>query len=308
MPDVLDEMFGRMTIERSWYAGVRATSPWAFSADAAPVARLIVITAGDCVMTSPALDAPLALTAGDCVIVQAGVGLALLDDLSSPLVRCDGLTFDDGQQTLLDGGGIATEMHTGRFSLDIDADTMMGSLPPVMRIRLDDQTHASIRATLALMAMELHQRSIGVGTVAGRLADVLFIQVLRAWIETAEASSLGWLSALRVPQLDAALRVLHADLSYPWTVAELAHSAAMSRSSFAALFKSVTGESPLSYLTRWRVYRAKMLLRSTSLSVLEVAVEVGYESDTALSRAFRRVEDISPGAWRRMQQDADQAA
>ena len=108
---------------------------------------------------------------------------------------------------------------------------------------------------------------------------------------------------MRVPELRTALIAMHGDLAHTWTVAEVAKLSLMSRSSFAALFKAVTGDSPLAYLTRWRIYRAKTLLCDSSMSVLEVAVAVGYESDTALNRAFRKLDEMPPGAWRRDQRN-----
>jgi AraC-like DNA-binding protein len=92
---------------------------------------------------------------------------------------------------------------------------------------------------------------------------------------------------------------MHGDLARGWTVETLAREAGLSRSTFAATFKAVTGDSPLEYLTRWRIYRAKVLLRGSELSLMEIAERVGYETDTALSRAFRRFEGVAPGQWRR---------
>jgi len=140
-----------------------------------------------------------------------------------------------------------------------------------------------------------------VGSIIDRLADVLFIQVLRAWCMTERAVGIGWIAALRVPALASAMRAMHSDLARSWTVEELSREAMMSRSAFAALFKEVVGEAPLTYLTAWRVYRAKAFLKDTQLSLLEIAMLVGYESGTALSRAFRRFEPDPPGVWRRRQ-------
>jgi AraC-like DNA-binding protein len=305
--DVLDDMLGRPSMQGTWFAGVRGTSPWALSSEAKPVARLIVVTSGECLLTSTALVSPMRLAEGDCVIVQAGVSFVLQDDVSSQPVRCDQLSFDDRRQASLDGGGAVTEIQTGRFTMDA-ADLLMDSLPPIMRIRLDDQADSSIRTTLQLMSMESLPSSIGAGTVSGRLADILFIQVLRAWCDSEQGAHVGWLAALQTPELGTALRAMHRDLAHPWTVAELAALSLMSRSTFAALFKSVTGVSPLVYLTRWRVQRAKALLSDSSMSVLDVAIAVGYESDTALNRAFRKFEQIPPGAWRRRRHDLATAA
>ncbi len=308
MEDVLDGMLERLTIKDSWYASVRGTSPWAFSSAAIPLPRLIVVTSGECVFTSGAISEPITLIAGDCVIVQAGVDLVLQDKLSTRPVDCHGLAFNDRRQALIHGGGSATEMHTGRFSLDIDASTLLlGSLPPVMRIRLGQQADLSVRLVLQLMASESAQ-SVGAQAITGRLADVLFIQVLRAWCMSNYGSHVGLVAALRVPELRSALAAVHDDLAHPWTVAELARLSLMSRSSFAALFKAVTGDSPLVYLTRWRVYHAKTLLRDSDMSIFEVALAVGYDSDRAFGRAFRKYERIAPGAWRRQQNSGLTAA
>ena len=125
------------------------------------------------------------------------------------------------------------------------------------------------------------------------------MQAVRAWCATEGAHAIGWLAGLKDRRLGAAVRAMHGDLARPWTVETLAREAGLSRSSFAAAFKAVTGETPLDYLTGWRMYRAKVLLRESDLQLKEIAACVGYETDTALSRAFRRSEGVAPGEWRR---------
>ncbi len=170
---------------------------------------------------------------------------------------------------------------------------------PPKRGQLDEPDAHALRATLDLIDSEIATAGMGVDSIVDRLADVLFVQALRAWCNSEQGTGIGWVAALKVRPLAAAMGAMHSDLAHPWTVAELARVAAMSRSAFAALFKAVTGDSPLTYLTCWRVYRAKTLLRDTDLPLTEIAVGVGYDSDTALSRAFRRFEPLPPGAWRR---------
>src|SRR6202020_1509439 len=107
------------------------------------------------------------------------------------------------------------------------------------------------------------------------------------------------LAGLMDDRLAVSIRAMHGDLARGWTVETLAREAGLSRSAFAATFKAVTGDTPLDYLTGWRMYRAKVLLRGSALSLMEIAARVGYDTDTALSRAFRRFEGIAPGEWRR---------
>lgn len=306
MRDALDDLLGRMHVEGSWYAGLRAGAPWAMSFTVAPLARLVIVAEGRTVLTSPDVERPMELSAGDCVVVQAGVGFSLQDRLGRATVRCESV-FEQAVhgEAVFGGSGEVTAIQSGRFSFDASAaERLMPLLPPILRIRLDEDRSAAVRATLGLIAAESYEDGMGVGSVIDRLADVLFIQVLRAWCTTELGVGVGWIAALRVPPLAEALRAMHGDLARQWTVEELAREAAMSRSAFAALFKEVVGESPLSYLTAWRIYRAKLLMKDTELSLLEIALQVGYESDTALSRAFRRFAEVPPGVWRRNQRRA----
>ncbi|GAA5165726.1 MULTISPECIES: helix-turn-helix domain-containing protein [Amycolatopsis] len=136
---------------------------------------------------------------------------------------------------------------------------------------------------------------------------MLFVQALRAACSDVGSGTIGWLAALRDPQLATAIHELHVNLDHPWAVEALARTAGMSRSAFAALFKEKTGDAPLGYLTAWRLYRTKTLLRDTSLSVQEIAVRVGYQTGTALSRVFLRREGVTPGAWRKRGQGSHSA-
>ena len=205
--------------------------------------------------------------------------------------RHEVVNTDPAQELFVASGGDGTFDQTA-------AEPLMRLLPPIMRIQLDEPDAHALRATLDLIDSEIATAGIGVDSIVDRLADVLFVQALRAWCNSEQGTGIGWVAALKVRPLAAAMGAMHSDLAHPWTVAELARVAAMSRSAFAALFKAVTGDSPLTYLTCWRVHRAKTLLRDTDLPLTEIAVR-GYDSDTALSRAFRRFEPLPPGAWRR---------
>ena len=132
-----------------------------------------------------------------------------------------------------------------------------------------------------------------------RLADVLFIQIVRGHLATLDPEASGWLSALGDAQIGAALGLIHESPESAWTVQSLASSAGMSRSAFASRFTRLVGEPPLHYLTRWRMQKAQSLLRDGRASLSDVAARVGYDSEAAFSKAFKRAVGAAPGAYRR---------
>jgi AraC-like DNA-binding protein len=140
----------------------------------------------------------------------------------------------------------------------------------------------------------------GSGIVANRLAEVLFIQTIRAHTASAaDCSNPGWLRSIFDPQIGAALKSIHENVDHPWTVESLAEAAGMSRSAFAAHFKDLLGQAPLEYVTEWRMQKAVRLLQQPDKKLLEIAKRVGYESDAAFSKAFKRVLGVTPGEHRR---------
>jgi AraC-like DNA-binding protein/uncharacterized protein YaiE (UPF0345 family) len=302
--DPVDDILTTLNVENSWYVHVNAKAPWGITFDTAVQARLVIVARGTCWLTSDTIPEPQRLNAGDCFIVQADTEFSLQDELGRRTVHCDRVFADSVGHTAEWGGdGQATEIISGRFSFDeVAAEPLFAILPPVLQLSLDDATAKVLRATLELIALESLEAGIGSNLVTSRLADVLFVQALRAWCNSDGGGNIGWLAALRDPQLASAMQALHSDLSRSWTVAGLAREAGLSRSAFAVAFKSKTGQTPLDYLASWRMYRAKTYLRDSQLSLLEIAVRVGYDTDTALSRAFRRREGVAPGTWRKRAQ------
>jgi AraC-like DNA-binding protein len=128
---------------------------------------------------------------------------------------------------------------------------------------------------------------------------VVFVQLLRAWVERLPTGEGGWLGAMRDPQIGAALGLIHREPQRPWTIAALAAAVGSSRSPFAARFSSLVGEPPLAYLTRWRMQSATAMLSDGGLTVSEIAERVGYDSVPAFSKAFKRRLGSSPSSWRR---------
>jgi transcriptional regulator GlxA family with amidase domain len=160
-----------------------------------------------------------------------------------------------------------------------------------------------LQKTLELLASEMDASKPGSEPgseiAVRRLADLLLIQALRAHIAASPENRTGWMYALSDAHIGAALNSMHKRIEHPWTVASLASEAGMSRSAFAQRFKELMSESPLEYLTRWRMYRGSDLLRESDRKLADVAQAVGYDSDGAFHKAFKRVLGIAPGEYRR---------
>jgi len=135
--------------------------------------------------------------------------------------------------------------------------------------------------------------------VITRLADILVIQILRAWIARDPAAQTGWLGALQDPQIGRAIALVHREPGHEWSVATLANEVAMSRSAFAARFTELLGEPVMRYIARWRMHVALTSLKEETTPLGELAERLGYDSEAAFSRAFKRVIGVAPGAIRR---------
>jgi AraC-like DNA-binding protein len=176
------------------------------------------------------------------------------------------------------------------------ARDLVAILPPVVHV---DAGSERIQGALRLMAAEARALRPGGEAIITRLADILVIQAIRAWMDTDPAARTGWLGALQDPQIGRALALIQRDPARDWTVASLARELAMSRSAFAARFTELVGEPAMQYVTRWRMNVAFDALRDGGATVGELAARLGYRSEAAFARAFKRVVGLPPGAVRR---------
>jgi AraC-like DNA-binding protein len=172
-------------------------------------------------------------------------------------------------------------------------------LPDLVIVRSSDSATSGLMRTLEALREESTTDRAGSPAVITRLAEVLVLQTLRAWIESNQGLTIRWIGALRDPNIGRALAAIHKDASHPWTLASLSTVSGMSRSAFTARFMSLTGESPMQYVRRWRIYMAGALLREENIPHEEVASRLGYSSAASFSRAFRRYVGAAPGAIRK---------
>ncbi len=202
----------------------------------------------------------------------------------------------------LDGGGRdRATIACGFLGLDATPfNPLLAALPRVLRVPgsalgPDSWVSSFLRAVVA----ESNQRRPGGEAVLERMSEMLFVEVLRRHIDTLPPGQTGWLAGMRDPVVSRALALLHDRPVEPWTLEKLADAAGLSRSSLHERFAHLVGTPPMQYLTRWRMQLASGLLRDTSAKLVEISLAVGYESEAAFSRAFKREVGVSPGAWRR---------
>lgn len=196
-----------------------------------------------------------------------------------------------------DGDAERCRLVCGFFGCDTRPfNPLLGSLPQVVKVAVSERSWRWMAQLLdAAVAAEA---GAGQEAMLTKLSELMFLEALRAHIAALPPESRSWVSGLRDPQVGAALRLVHGRYAEPWTLERLARETSMSRSSFAERFTEFVGIPPMTYLARWRIQVAANLLRTTSLSLAQVATQVGYQSESALSRAFKRQVGQTPGAWR----------
>jgi AraC-like DNA-binding protein len=250
---------------------------------------------GQCWLTVEGVSEPVLLTAGDCFLLPRGLPFCLATDLS--LTPVDFRTLLSERTTVNtvshnEGGG--RYIAGGHFLLTGGhADMLLGSLPPIVHIRKESDK-AAMRWSLERMREELRDPQPGGSLIAQQLAYMMLIQALRLHLADGARSGVGWLFALADKQMRAAITCMHDNPGHPWTLQNLAERVGMSRSIFALRFKETVGATPMDYLTRWRMLLAGDRLKNSDDSISRIAVSLGYESESAFGKAFKRVMGCSP--------------
>ncbi|KIZ34049.1 MULTISPECIES: AraC family transcriptional regulator [Rhodopseudomonas] len=302
--DILGDMLTSMRVESALFAHLSFRAPWGVAFTTGDQARLVVLARGGSWVLADCFSEPVWVEAGDCLIIKGDAGFTMVSEVGVEIVPCATIFSKiSGVMHEYGGHGAVTELVSGRFYFDAAAaEPLLSLLPNISLVRRADVRGPLMRTTLELVGLETELDGLGAGIVVKHLINALFVQALRAWCEAEGGRTPGWLAGLRDARISRALKALHADIAFSWTIAGLARHAGMSRSSFAATFKVVLGETPVEYLTRWRIHRAKVLLKQGT-AISDVARRVGYETDAALNHAFNRIEGVGPGAWRRATTD-----
>jgi len=307
--DPLSEVLHLMRMSGTFYALSEVTAPWGMAMPAIPDTMMFhFVTEGRCWLEVDDLE-PRVLEPGTLALVPHGRGHSLVHEPGGPAVDLFAIPreeLSDRYELIRHGGGGAmTRLVCGAVYFDNPAARqLVDLLPRVICVDAWSATQVEwLHGTLRFMASEARQLKPGGETIITRLADVLVIQALRTWLAdegSCESNCEGnWLRAIQDPQIGKAIVQVHRDPAAPWSVQELAATAGMSRSGFAARFKEVAGEPPLQYVTRWRMLMATSRLQESDTTLAELSERCGYRSEAAFSRAFKRAMGVSPGRMRR---------
>jgi AraC-like DNA-binding protein len=303
--DPLGEALHFLRMSGVFYCRSELTTPWAL--ELPPFEGCLsfhAVTAGGCWLSVEGVEDRM-LEAGDLALVPHGRGHRLLSEAGIPATRIDALphVHVNERYAILrhGGGGARTNLVCGVVRFDHPAaHHLMTLLPRVIHVEASSSPQTEwIQSALRLMAAEARELRPGGDAVVTRLSDILVIQAIRSWIEQDPKAQTGWLGALSDHQIGGTLALIHREPSRPWTVGSLASEAAMSRSAFAARFTELVGEPVMQYVTRFRMHVARTWLEDEDAGIGEMAARLGYQSEAAFSRAFKRYLGVPPGSVRR---------
>jgi len=302
--DPLGHALHMLRMNGAFYCRSELSAPWGLALPPMPgYLWFHVVITGGLRLETPDGD-PQALAAGELALVPHGTGHVLRSEERAPapdILSLDREQVSDRYELLRHGGdGATTTLLCGAVRLEHPAArNLIGALPPCILVGAGAPGADSIHTTLRLLAAEARHPRAGGEAVITRLADIIVIQAIRSWIDTDAAARTGWLGALRDPHIGRAIALIHGDPGRPWTVASLAAELAMSRSAFAARFTELVGEPAMQYVTTWRMHVALSELTDGRVTIAELADRLGYRSEAAFARAFKRVIGTPPGAVRR---------
>ncbi|MBW1598392.1 AraC family transcriptional regulator [Streptomyces sp. JJ38] len=305
--DILTEALGSMRTGSPAAVRTMGHAPWGLRLPPVIGAGFHVVLSGACWLVpvhGPRRSDAIRLDTGDVVFLRDGRAHILADQPGTPPQDEQDCRFTPGSPlgTVTVGGeGPRTSLLCGSYHLDqARPHPLVRQLPELVHLSTADGGHADLAAAVGLLRAELDRSRIGAAGIVPALIDSLLLYILRAWYEGQPPESAeGWTAALRDAAIAPALAALHADPAAAWTVEELAARVGLSRAGFARRFTALVGEPPMAYLTRWRMTRAAQLLRESPAPLSTIAARIGYGSEYAFAKAFKREHGQPPGAYRR---------
>ncbi len=289
--DVLSDAVAALTVAPALSVQLRTRTPWGLRFGGRRGFGFHVVVHGECLLLREGAR-PMVLRAGDVVLMPGGAVHALADSVASEPVE---LVVDRRVERVTVGGeGAETVVVSGAYRIEAGLrHPLLAGLPDV--VHLPGPRQDRLGAAVELLAAEIEARDPGGDAIVTALVDALLIYILRAWHD---GNATGWTAAMADQAIGHTLHRMHSDPAEPWTVDRLAAEIGVARATFIRRFTRLVGEPPLTYLTRWRMITAARLLRRDRAPLAAVARAVGYRSEFAFAKAFKREYGIAPGAYR----------
>lgn len=314
--DALSDVLHVLRLSGAVFLDAEFTAPWCVTSQSGhPSAGLLGgsehivffhwLIAGSCKARLAAGGDTFEIAAGDLLMMPNDESHLMGSDLQIEPIPADYLVKPGADGGLLriehGGGGETTRFVCGFLACDKRLSRpVLDALPGMLRVPFgDDPAAAWLKSLLHLGAQETMARRPGSDTVLAKLSELLFVEAIRRYSEMMPAEQTGWLAGLRDRFVGRALTLMHQKLGHEWTVDALANEVGLSRSALAQRFTELIGQPPMQYLTRWRLTVAAQRLRTDGASLAAVAEQIGYESEAAFNRAFKREFGVPPATWRR---------
>jgi AraC-like DNA-binding protein len=316
-PDPLTDVLTSVRLTGAVFFTVEGTAPWVAEAPPASAISGRVLPGADHVLEFHAVtrgrclggilgEEPVRLEAGDLICFPHGDPhvMSSAPGLRAPQIDLSLFERPAGKRIPfpLKLGAGPSEVHLVCGFLGCDArpfNPLLASLPRVLRASDRDSPGGWLSRFMEVAETEARTPRPGTEAVLARLSELMFVEVIRRHVESLLPGRTGWLAGLRDPHVGKALAALHARPEHTWTIDSLGHEAGLSRSALAERFTALVGEPPIQYLGRWRMQVAAGLLASTHDGIAGIAARVGYASEAAFSRAFRKLVGVPPASWRR---------
>jgi AraC-like DNA-binding protein len=321
--DVLSEVLRGVRLTGAVFFDIKATAPWAVASPSTDEIRARVMPGSEHLMSFHlVMDgggwieadtlglAPRRIERGDVILMPCGdphylssePGVRVeprLDDFYRPQEKQ--LPF----RVSVPGGGSMIRIVCGYFGCDATPfNPLLDSLPGLTIIKAGPDSGHLASTFIDAALTEADQERPGGETILAKLSELMLVQAIRMHIEALPQSSEGWLSGLRDPLVGRALQLIHGEPAREWTIESLARAAGLSRSVLAERFARLVGQPPMAYLARWRMQLAAHALGEAGASISAIAADVGYQSEAAFNRAFKKIVGTPPGSWRRSRRSA----
>lgn len=294
LSDVLELTGAQCVMSGGFHAGPH----WAIRFPPPQMIKFVSFAKGHAWFRSGELPA-LHLETGDVLLINQTHPFTLASDLRLPprdamevfASKVDGIThYDDGDDVFMLGGHVTLNPARGHLLRDI--------LPPFIHVQSAAPEAEVMRMLLAQLRQEINEARVGMTLATTHLAQLMFVQVLRAHMQSTPSLTSGWLQALADERIARALGLMHAEPGRVWNLEALAKAANMSRTTFTDRFKQTMGVAPLAYFTRWRMYLAERALSEKDTPIGTLAFDLGYASESAFSHAFKRNVGVAPRRYR----------